>query len=125
MLPIKLDFEKKCKKMFNLKKVNFWITLTPFLLSLAMVVFILISGRFLPPKLPLFYSLSWGEKQLAGHQQLLIIPSSIILVTLCNLTASWQLHPQQLIFKKILLFSSVLVSLILTITFLKIILIFI
>lgn len=111
--------------MFNLKKVNFWITFTPLLLSLAMVIFILISGRFLPPKLPLFYSLSWGEKQLANYQQLLIVPSSIILVTLCNLAISWQLHPQQIIFKKILLFSSVLISLILTITFVKIVLIFI
>lgn len=111
--------------MFNLKKMNFWITFTPLLLSLAIIIFILISGRFLPPKLPLFYSLSWGEKQLANHQQLLIIPSSIILVTLCNLVLSWQLHPQQVIFKKILLFSSVLVSLILTITFVKIVFIFI
>lgn len=110
--------------MFNDRKINFWL-LVALIIAFSMVAFVLISAKFLPPKLPLFYSLPWGEKQLANKQQLLIIPALIFLVTLCNLIFSWQLHPQQVFFKKILLFSSMLISLILTITFLKIILIFI
>lgn len=101
-----------------------WIIAIPIFSSLLIALFILIFAKFLPPKLPLFYSLPWGEKQLAEHRQLLIIPASMILVTLCNLIISWQLHPQQSFFKNILLSSSVLISLILTITFFKIIAIF-
>ena len=101
------------------------IILFPILLSLLIALTILVLIRFLPPKLPLFYSLPWGEKQLAASQQLFIIPASITLLTLCNLIISWQLHPSQKFFQNILLFSSLLVSVILTITFFKIILIFI
>ncbi len=108
-----------------IKRKKIWVALIPLLLSLSVAIFIAISTKFLPPKLPLFYSLPWGEKQLVYHSQLLILPASIILVTLCNLIISWQLHSQQVFFKKILLFSSVLVSLILTITFVKVVLIFI
>lgn len=87
-------------------------------------MFILIFFRHLPPKLPLFYSLPWGDEQLANHQQFLIIPASIALIALLNLIISWQLHPSQVFFKKILLTSSLLNSFILTITFVKIFLIF-
>lgn len=97
----------------------------PLFLSLFTSLFITISAKFLPPKLPLFYSLPWGDKQLVSHSQLLIIPATISLIALCNLIISWQLHPTQALFKNILLFSSLLISLILTITFVKIILIFI
>lgn len=106
-------------------KRNLWATFLPLFLSSLMTLFILISAQILPPKLPLFYSLPWGEKQLVDHRQVLIIPACIALVTLCNLIISWQLHPQQSFFKNALFFSSQLVSLILTITFLKTILIFI
>lgn len=106
-------------------KRSFSIALFPLILSVFITLFIIFSANFLPPKLPLFYSLSWGEKQLAENLQLLIIPASIALIALCNLIISWQLHDSQVFFKKILLFSSVLAGLILTITFLKIVLIFV
>lgn len=108
-----------------LKKIHFWLGILPFVISLSMILFIMTLFKFLPPKLPLFYSLTWGEKQLATHQQFLILPTSIILVTFINLIISWQLHHQQSFFKKALLLSSVIVSLILTITFIKIVLLFI
>lgn len=96
----------------------------PFLAGLI-ALSILMLGKSLPPRLPLFYSLAWGDSQLANGQQLFIIPATIVLITLFNLIISWQLHPSQVFFKKILLFSSLLVSIILTITFFKIVLIFI
>ena len=111
--------------MFNLRRINFWINSIPFLLSFFMVLFILIFGEFLPPKLPLFYSLPWGESQLGSKQQVLIIPAGITLIALLNLILSWQLHSSQVFFKKVLTFSSLLVSLILTLAFLKKISIFI
>lgn len=102
-----------------------WIIVMPLLLSLLIILFTLRFAKSLPPRIPLFYSLPWGEKQLVGNQDLLIIPAIIALVTLFNLIISWQLHSSQTFFKKILLFSSILISLILTITFIKIVLIFI
>lgn len=101
-----------------------WLNLIPPILAIAVVFSILILSKSLPPKLPLFYSLAWGDTQLVSSQQLFIIPSIIVLITLFNLILTWQLHSSQVFFKRILLFSSLLVSIILTITFFKIVLIF-
>ncbi len=121
--------------MFNLKtgsenfatsqKLAFWINLSPFILSLLLATAILLGLQSLPPKLPLFYSLPWGDDQLATHQEFLLIPASITAITLLNSVISWQLHPSQSFFKKILLFSPLVVSLLLTVSFVKIILDFI
>ena len=106
-------------------KLHFWIGVSPLILSLVLTLAILVILRSLPPRLPLFYSLPWGEGQLATHQQFLIIPISISAVTLLNLFISWQLHPSQSLFKKGLVLSSIIVSLILTVTFIKIVLNFV
>lgn len=111
--------------MLNQSKLNLWINIAPLIISAAMVLFILIFYSTLPPKLPLFYSLSWGENQLGTPLQILIIPASIIALSLLNRFLSWQLHFSQIFFKKILIYSSLLITLIFIITFLKIILIFI
>lgn len=97
----------------------------PLAFSLIIITFIALSANLLPPKLPLFYSLAWGDNQLANRQQLLIIPAVISLITLVNLIISWQLHPRQIFLKKVLTFSSVLISIILSLTFFKIVSIFI
>lgn len=110
----------------NLKnRTDFWLGLSPLILSLFITLAILIFFSKLPPKLPLFYSLSWGDKILVAHEQFLIIPAILILITLVNLAISSQLHPSQYFFKKILLICSCITSLILTITFIKIVLIYI
>lgn len=109
--------------MFN--KPYIWLILSPLILSLVITLAIVTILRFLPARLPLFYSASWGDGQLATHQQFLIIPSSIILITLLNLIISWQLHPSQSFLKKVLLLSPLIISLILTVTFIKIILNFV
>lgn len=106
-------------------KINLWINAIPLILSLSTTLFIAIFSKSLPPKLPLFYSFAWGDNQLANHQQLLIISALISLTALLNLIISWQLHQSQKFFKKVLIFSSILISLILFTTFLKIIFIFI
>lgn len=107
------------------KKLYFWIALTPFIFSVMLALVIIFFLSLLPPKLPLFYSLPWGEGQLATHQQILIIPASISLITLLNLFVSWQLHPSQSFFKRILLLSSIIITLILCTTLIKIVLNFI
>lgn len=106
-------------------KFTFWFILPPLILSFIITVAILTILKTLPPRLPLFYSLAWGDTQLATHQQFLIIPACICLITLVNLIISWQLHPSQSFFKKILLLQPIIISLILAITFAKIILNFV
>lgn len=107
------------------KKLHSWLILSPLVASVVIILIIITLLQFLPAKLPLFYSVAWGNKQLATHQQFLIIPASIILITLLNLTISWQLHSSQSFFKKVLLLSSIVISAILTIAFAKIILNFV
>lgn len=102
-----------------------WLGLAPLFISLIITVIILTLFKFLPPKLPLFYSLPWGEGQLATPQQFLVIPASISIVAFLNLIISGQLHEQQHFFKKVLLLSSGAVTIILTITFIKIVSMFI
>lgn len=108
-----------------LKTIQFWVTISPLIFSLLLTIVVLTLLQFLPTRLPLFYSLPWGEKQLATHQQFFILPASIGFITLLNLIISWQLHPSQLFFKKVLMITSLTVSLILIITFIKIIINFI
>jgi hypothetical protein len=110
--------------MFESKTKFLWVNLIPALISIPLGLFIIFFANILPPKLPLFYSLPWGESQLVNHQQLLIVPASVILITLLNYIISLQLHQSQKFFKMLLFSSSYLLTLILTITFLKIILIF-
>ncbi len=101
-----------------------WTTTVSLILGLLMGLFVLVFSQRLPAKVPLFYSLPWGENQLVDREQLLILPATIILITLFNLIVSWQLHTSQIFFKKILNLTSVLISIILTITFIKIVYIF-
>lgn len=102
-----------------------FLGILPIILSLLISVTILLMGQFLPSKLPLFYSLPWGEDQLATLWQFLIIPSVLICISLINLMIYWQLHQSQKLLKEILVVTTLICSLILFITFIKIILIFI
>lgn len=111
--------------MFNSNKVQLWLALCPIMIALVIGIIIVTVFRILPPKLPLFYSLPWGEAQLATEGEFLIIPANIALIAILNFLLSQQLHPSQSFFKKILIFSSLVSTLILIVTFIKIVLIFI
>ena len=107
------------------KRFYIWTSVTSLIISLILILIIFFLFRYLPPRLPLFYSFSWGESQLASHYQFYIIPLSIILITFINLLISAQLHSSQLFFKKGLLLSSLVITTILTITIIKIVFVFV
>lgn len=96
----------------------------PLVFALITFLTILLFFGSLPAKLPLFYSLPWGENQLASHNQFFIIPATILLITLINLCLAYQLHQTQNFFKLVLYFSFIILSFILTISFIKIVLIY-
>lgn len=110
-----------------IKKLSFQtvVQTLPIILSLILTILILSTQRFLPFHMPLFYSLSWGEGQLATIPQFLIIPAIISCITLINLMIIWQLHKNQILLKQILLLSSLAITGILTFTILKVVFIFI
>lgn len=91
--------------------------------TLALVIFFFF--KFLPSKLPLFYSLSWGQPQLITHSQFYILPLSIALITLINLIIVLKLGSSYDFFKKILISSTIITTVILLVTFIKVVLIFI
>lgn len=122
MLTLKRDIAKNIDDS-NLK---FYLQVSSLPLAVALLITLAIIFYFkhLPPKLPLFYSLPWGEKQLATPSDFFIIPLSLGAVALVNLIIAWYLHPSQSFFKKVLLLVSWVITLTLTIGFIKIVTIF-
>lgn len=88
-------------------------------------VFLLLVINKLPSRLPLFYSLPWGEQQLIPAQQLFLLPILMILVLVLNFSISSQLHNSQIILKRMLVLNTVVINAILLITILKVVTIFI
>lgn len=83
--------------------------LFPILVSAISILLLLITFwllySYIPPKIPLFYSRTWGETQLASKEQFFVIPALIALVTLINTLLAWQIHPSQKVLKRLLLFT--------------------
>ncbi len=59
-----------------------------FSLSLASTVILILSYSNLPEKLPLFYSLVWGERRLIPTPYLFVFPAAAILFTCINISLS-------------------------------------
>lgn len=93
--------------------------------ALSVTIFYFIYYSQLPERLPLFYSVSWGENQLASKQQFLILPATMMLILLINSLIASQLHSAQYILKRIIMLFLLIISLILLITAFKILFIFI
>lgn len=91
-----------------------------FSLALNAVTGLIIFGgfNFLPPLLPLFYGQPEGQSQLVPKPEVLIAPLVAILITAVNITLA-RLIKNKFI-QKILLVSSFFVSLLITITVIKI-----
>lgn len=91
---------------------NFWQKTTSrrlFLLALGLIIFqsLLIIFYFdsLPPQLPLFYSLPWGQSQLVSPQYLYLLPLSSLIILFIDVFFILFLAKQKLL-STILLISS-------------------
>ena len=81
---IKDKNKSSLKKLLSEKiafKSSIYISLVLNFLNLLLV---LILQKNLPPQIPLFYSLPWGEEQLAPSIALLLLPLGIFLIALLN-----------------------------------------
>ncbi|MFH0749982.1 MAG: hypothetical protein V1917_03680 [Candidatus Gottesmanbacteria bacterium] len=75
----------------------------------------------LPPLVPLWYSKPWGIERLAHPLWLLLLPSSSLFITGVNVYITSVLINEYLVFSQILSLSSFVVSLLSTMTLIKII----
>lgn len=79
----------------------------------------------LPHLIPLFYSLPWGDDELATLPQFILLPFIILLIILINYSLLWHLHHTQVVLKRFLALSAAVAALLLTITAFRIVFIFI
>src|SRR3989338_928976 len=84
------------------RKFYLYLAILPSAVAVLLIFFIIIFFQFLPPRMPLFYSLPWGDLQLANRQQFFMLPTAIIIVNIINLFIIWHLHSSQRFFKNIL-----------------------
>lgn len=101
----------------------------PLLISLTTIVLIFATTAALynnlPSRLPLFYSLPWGQSQLVDKQQFFILPAVLLLTVLINTFVSLHLHPAQTALKRILMLNLIVLSVVSLVTAFKIVSIFI
>ena len=95
------------------------------LAALTILLLLILNLRSLPPQLPLYFSLPWGERQLGSLPEFAILPALIVLISLVNLLISWHLHSSQLVLRRILFAASLVLSFSILLTALKIIYTFI
>ena len=114
------------KNIYQKSDKFFLLPIISSIVSIIMITFfILIFFNRLPPELPLFYSLPWGETQLISKERFFILPIIIILTALINSFIASQLHSLQFVLKRILMLSLLLINLIILITVMNILSIFI
>jgi hypothetical protein len=85
------------------------------------VIVLIIKWNHLEIQLPLFYSLPRGEEQLGNPISILILPASSFFLFFINFFISLRLFNQEKLCVYLLFSSSLILSLLLFITFLKIV----
>lgn len=90
-----------------------------FLAGQILVIFS--SWRFLPAKLPLFYSRPWGEEQLVNPLGLWLIPIFSLIIFLANLVCVLLATDQESLVKQILALATAIFSLLGLISLIQII----
>lgn len=120
-----MDLTKLTKMLKTSDPLYIWPVSFSILASLSAITLLIAIYSQLPNQLPLFYSLGWGEQQLVSKQQFFLLPALVLFTTLLNSFIAWHIHPSQVVLKRVLVGSVVLISLIGIITALKVITIFI
>ncbi len=91
------------------------------LLCTISVLGIIIFWQKLPPIVPLWYSKPWGAERLAPPFWLFLLPASSLVITGINISIASILTNEYLVFSQTLTLSSLVISILSTITLVKII----
>lgn len=112
------------KQKFKIFWQDRFILTTARFYGLSVLIFAAIliwKWNHLPPELPLFYSLPRGEEQLGSMYSLLLIPGiSLTIFVLHTFAGIWIFNEEKLA-ARILMSSALFISLILLVTFFKIV----
>lgn len=116
-----LNQEKKTipTGLFGDKLIRRNFKLCLFLVSLSLLLIVL-KFRELPPQVPLFYSLVWGEKQLADRLLLFLLPFFSLIVLLLNSYLANK-NREEIVTVRLLIAGTLLFSLLSLIALIKII----
>jgi hypothetical protein len=110
--------------LFEDKKVKLSLRLSLSFLGLVLILVLVLWTR-LPARLPLFYSLPWGEDQLASKSWFLILPLICFLLVVFNLRLAASLIKKEVLLARILIWSTVILSFLIGTTTVRILLIII
>lgn len=119
----KISFEKIPERAQKLKSDRVVLVSSgiSFVLIIAQAVFLVFFLKNLPPEIPLFYSLTWGAKQLASSRQLFLLPILCLLIFLIN-ALFLLLTGKDKVIIYLLTISTLISTLLITTTFFKIVL---
>lgn len=108
--------------LFGNQSLKKYIYLAFFLLGIDFIA-LGISWFKLPPELPLFYSRPWGESRLIAKGLIFILPLSGLIINLINLRLASVLFKTEFLLSQVLIWTSVAVSALTSITLFKILII--
>jgi len=109
-------------RLFNHQAIKKNVRFSLGLFTLTLLFFLAFWSR-LPPKIPLFFSRPWGENQLAARNWPLIISLVYFLVAVFNLRLASFFVKKNLFLAKILVWTTTILSLLVTTTIIRIILV--
>ena len=112
--------KESINKLWQDKGCNLEIKIC-FLLLIFNFAFLIFNFSNLPPQLPLFYSRPWGEEQLATPEMFLMLPLGALLIVFFNTGLAAFLFEKFPFLARTLIWSTVLISLLLSITVFKVI----
>lgn len=101
-------------KVLLFDRVNKYGLILSLLFIVAGFIVFFINVWHLPPLLPLFYNRPWGVAQLAQPRELLFLLLASLGILVINLTLSLALYKNILLLSRILVWVSVLISLLVT-----------
>lgn len=92
------------------EKSNFTIFRFNFLLIVGQVAILIFKFNSLPPQIPLYFSLPWGDSQLATSTNIIYLPVFSLLITILNGFWAAMLVKTNPLFSKLLVVFSLIFS---------------
>ncbi len=103
-------------------KYFLWCLRINLLIFISCLLLFLIFWQKIPPVIPFFYSLTWGEEQLASPILLILLILTVFLLNLLNIAVSFFTYKRSIYLAHLLLISSIATIILTAITIVKIIL---
>lgn len=103
------------KGLFNFReirsdKIISWGNIITFVIILLSLLFIALQFRILPPYVPIFNQLPWGEDRLGSTLMIFLPVMGVIFVSLTNIFISSAIYTKSQIISRMLTVSSILSS---------------